>query len=777
MKPKIVSFGGGEIVEEMHDRLNLTRRQTGITATENVRVLPAGPVEKRQGTVFITPPVAVSGSALVPLVFGDAVSFAVELSASYIAFYALGAAVLNSTALSFTSVTQGATTSASLGSPTINETLVYFDVASNPTHPLHGRYWRYNHSAGTLKTPHGDPVDSSGWPALSWNGGTDSVYQRLVLSTASLPGDLRQTRVAVRDNLMTLTNPAWTVVRRIKYDGGSTPFSTYAVSFQPNIAGVSTSPVASGSGGTPVTVRYRLHPLTADGLHESFGTQGSVNVDLTVDTVSIAAPSTVSVYDDNGDNAAAVSYVANVYKSRGGVFGFIGQVASSETFVDDNITPDMTRTKPATPQAFGGLSSASIGAVACAYWNQRLWLGAVSYSGTTYPQTLAATRPGTDRNIFVRAIPQDDDAILMTLATKISTSIRHLVSLDELLALTANSIVRVGNGQEPATPAIGSRTIANVGASHVPPVEAASSVLFIGAADQHVWELRYTNEGGGYRAQDISLFATHLFDGYEIVQLAFAKGRVPTLYALRNDGVLLAATYVPEQEVVAWYRVISSGEVQSLCVIPELGVDAVYLIVHRTLNGETRSCVEQLQTNVWTEQANAYFVDCGLSYSGEEVSTVTGLWHLEGEDVKVVADGAAYDAVVEGGEVELDTPASTVHVGLYYRSRFKTLPIILEGLPAAGTANMQNGSHVWLSLYRSLAVRYGVDFDNLHEIPTRLYESMGTAPALVTETTEVVLSAEWDLETAVCFESTDPVPFTIRSMAVNVVEESGAQER
>jgi hypothetical protein len=65
-------------------------------------------------------------------------------------------------------------------------------------------------------------------------------------------------------------------------------------------------------------------------------------------------------------------------------------------------------------------------------------------------------------------------------------------------------------------------------------------------------------------------------------------------------------------------------------------------------------------------------------------SLFSGLGHLEGRTVKVLADGALHpERVVTGGAITLDHAASKVLVGLGYTSRLKTLR--LEG-GAMGTA-------------------------------------------------------------------------------------------
>src|SRR3546814_3427403 len=84
---------------------------------------------------------------------------------------------------------------------------------------------------------------------------------------------------------------------------------------------------------------------------------------------------------------------------------------------------------------------------------------------------------------------------------------------------------------------------------------------------------------------------------------------------------------------------------------------------------------------VLARQRDAFYVDCGLSYQGPPTQTLSGLGHLEGETVTILADGALHpDRVVAGGAVSLQMPASVAHVRLPYRHLFTSLK------PAAGAA-------------------------------------------------------------------------------------------
>jgi len=52
---------------------------------------------------------------------------------------------------------------------------------------------------------------------------------------------------------------------------------------------------------------------------------------------------------------------------------------------------------------------------------------------------------------------------------------------------------------------------------------------------------------------------------------------------------------------------------------------------------------------------DAYFVDCGITYTGAPATVISGLSFLEGETVNILADGSvAPQRVVTSGAITLD---------------------------------------------------------------------------------------------------------------------------
>jgi len=131
------------------------------------------------------------------------------------------------------------------------------------------------------------------------------------------------------------------------------------------------------------------------------------------------------------------------------------------------------------------------------------------------------------------------------------------------------------------------------------------------------------------------------------------------------------------------------------------GDDEIWVEVARDVNGVTKRYIEQFQPRDWgTDDANCWFVDCGLDYNGVDINTVTNLTHLDSETVSVYAEGNDLtDKTVSSSSISLGGQYGKVIAGLSYTSKMETLPITFD--TREGTA---------LPYFKQI---YNIDFDFL----------------------------------------------------------------
>ena len=225
------------------------------------------------------------------------------------------------------------------------------------------------------------------------------------------------------------------------------------------------------------------------------------------------------------------------------------------------------------------------------------------------------------------------------------------------------------------------------------------------------------------------------------------------------------------RSVYAWHRhTTPNGAVESVTVVSEDLEDALYALVRRTISGRTVRYIERLQTSYFADQADAFFVDSGLTYRGLPATTITGLQHLNGQTVQILADGAEVsDQVVTNGTVTLTEAASVVHIGLGYASDLMTLPLALEGVAAAGQGRFKNVNAVAMRVTQSSLVSAGPSFDRLTDYPARqVSDPYGSPPALRTGEFRFAIGPSWNSDGSVCVRQARPVPLTVLSMALDV---------
>ena len=567
--------------------------------------------------------------------------------------------------------------------------------------------------------------------------------------------DLHYTQSA---DVVTITHPSY-ATRELKRLG-ATNWVLTTVAFTPptnapaNVAVTAT--VANNQNLTPH--RYVVTSVAADGVTESLPSAPvSANNNLTLagnyNTITWSSVSDVTRY--------------NVYKLRGGIYGYIGAVSAPNlSIIDDNVQPNTTQSPPeniiALNRGHGDYPATTT------YHEQRRW-----FAGTNNkPQVLWATRTGTESNLTSSIPSRDADAMELRIASGQYNRIRHLVALSDLIAFTAGGEFRIYSDGAPAiTPtSVSIKPQGYAGASNVQPVVTTASILYVQAQGSRVRELSYSWEANAYRTVDASIMAPHRFNGFTITDLAYSRAPDAICWAVRNDGVLLGMTYVPEQQVYGWHAHDTDGAFESVCVVPENNEDVLYVVVRRKIGTHQLRYIERLRSRIFTDPADAFFVDSGLTYDGPPVTMLSGLSHLEGKTVDILADGAVHpQRVVSGGAITLDYPASKVHVGLPMTSDLRTLPLALEGAQAAGQGTVKNVNKVHLRVAQSSIVKAGPDFTRLREYPARaVTDPYGSPPALRDGELTLSIDPSWNQDAGVCVRQDLPLPLTVLSMTLEV---------
>lgn len=155
----------------------------------------------------------------------------------------------------------------------------------------------------------------------------------------------------------------------------------------------------------------------------------------------------------------------------------------------------------------------------------------------------------------------------------------------------------------------------------------------------------------------------------------------------------------------------------------------------------------------------------------KQVTTVSGLAHLAGREVAILADGKVHlrKTVSGGGSVTLDYPASIVSVGLPYKFLGETERFVGGTRLGANLGHRTGVNQVIVYVLNSVggkaAVGDGVRYPPRDLIMMEADQPMGRATPLFTGAVEVGTDQDWDLEASVYFENDDPLPMTVLAIA------------
>ena len=573
--------------------------------------------------------------------------------------------------------------------------------------------------------------------------------------------DLKDIHYVQSGDIVTLVHPAY--APRELARNGNTNWVLSTISFASKTL-APTSPTAIATIGTPGTnqdFKYQITALNSLGYEESppSATTATISNDLTLtgnyNTITWTAVT------------GAIRY--NIYKYAQGTYAFIGQTTAL-TFTDTNILADMTRTIPQFDPVFSGAGNYP---ATVAYYQQRRY-----FAGTNnQPMNVWATQPASNYNMNYSVPSQDSDALRFAIAAQRSNAIKHLIPGKDLLLMTGSTEWLISN---PSGGAVTASTLAITpqaqnGTTTVMPVQVNNFTLYPSSQGGHLRELSYQWQSAGYLSNDLCLLAKHLFDYSTLTDLCFSRSPTPIVWAINDSGALLGLTYVPEQQVAAWHRHDTLNGLFESCVTITEGTyeapaqlqDALYVIVKRVINGATVRTIEVLNNRFFATQADAFFVDSGITYSGAPATVFTGLSWLEGQTVSILGDGAVMPPqVVTGGSITLPFAVSKAQIGLPITADLITPPLVAAQDATLGQSRVKSINKTWVRVYNSGVFSAGPDATRLTPIKGRHYETPGTAPALITDEIPLFILPSYNQSGEMMIRQSDPLPLTVVDITI-----------
>ena len=742
------AFSGGEISTTLYGRLDLDKYAYGAKNLQNFFVLRQGGISNRAGLEYRSHVKDNAEAArVIPFTFNTEQTYILVFQDLTMRVIRDGDLVTEPTQ-TITGATQANPVEITVTShPYSTGDEVYIDSIVGMTE-LNGRYFTITSTGPNTFTLDGE--DGTGHTAYTSGGTSARVF---TLATPYAEADLFDIRYTQSGDVMTLTHPSYAprdLSRTAHYTWTLTTISFAAAISAPT--GVSATVAA---GGTGKDNDYVVTAFDADAGEES---------------VASSSNSADNKFANAGDhntitwNTVSGADKYNIYKGfeGSGYYGYIGS-ATNLTFGDHNFEPDFNDSPvTSTNNPFSGADDYP----ACvAYLSQRKWFAQTNND----PQKVWATVIGNYDNMNVSSSVKDDDAIEVTLAAEQINEIRHLVPLRQMIVLTAGgewvlSSSSQNQGITPFTVAFTNQSY--YGSSEVRPLIIGDSCLFITETGNRVRDIRYNLEADGYSGGDLTVLADHLFTGKTIIDWAYAQDPHSIVYAVQDDGTGLMMTYSLEHQIWAWTPLVTDGTLESVAVVQEGATDAVYFVVKRNINGSDVRYIERLHDRTFSTVTDAFFVDAGVTVTNSPASTtVSGLDHLEGEAVSILADGNVVSGkTVSGGAVTLDVAASTIHIGLAYEAQLEPLDAALRGR----NGQLVQAREVTFWWKDSRGGEIGATSNNLYKIKQRQDEDWGDPTDLKTVRDRHQVDADWDVTGKFYFRQAEPLPTTILAMEVNL---------
>ena len=399
---------------------------------------------------------------------------------------------------------------------------------------------------------------------------------------------------------------------------------------------------------------------------------------------------------------------------------------------------------------------------AVAFYEQRLY-----FAGTVgQPQTLFGSVSADFENMTPGT--NDDDAVTFTIASDQVNVIKHLLPARflQILTTSAEFTLSGGAGNEPVSP-----TNVNVlrettfGSSSIRPLRAASSTIIIQKGQEKIKEITFDDRQDGLAGVDLTILADHVTRG-GVSDMVWQQEPELIVWFVHTDGRLVGLTYDRANNAVGWHThpLGGSATVESITAIPSGSEDQVYLSVKRTINSATvRHIVYLKSINFGTDISDAFFLDSGLTYDGSATTTISGLNHLEGETVSILADGSSHaDKTVSGGSITLDRSSSKVHIGYNYTSLLQTLRLEAGAEDGVSQGKIKRIHGVTARFLNTVGAEIGTDTTNLDRIPFRDSSmDMDTAVPMFSGDKEISFPSGYDNDAKVMIRQNQPLPMTV----------------
>jgi hypothetical protein len=431
----------------------------------------------------------------------------------------------------------------------------------------------------------------------------------------------------------------------------------------------------------------------------------------------------------------------------------------------------------------------------------------VAASTTQKPNTLWFSQTNDLENMRIDSFTagattvEDDDAIDVTLAGKEINPVFWVAGSTNLICGTAGGQWAIDSTADAITPeGIRARQHSFITSADIEPASVNNVTLFADKSKREVYDIVFSDVEQSFVPSDLTILSDHIFRS-PVAEIVYQRRPFSLVWGRRDDGRLSCLSYNRQHEVLGWSQILLGGtnpSVKSIAVIPGSSSaspvasderDELWMIVSRTINAATVQYIEVMekfhegvlredyddeddwQAAMRTNQVDAIYSDSAITITQSSSTTVSGLTHLEGETVKVLANGEILgDETVSSGAITIDKAATTIQVGLPYKHRYESLKMAVGADigTAVGKVKIISGCGFLLldsTKFQITTVDYSEDGRVQHDLNTvtLLRDGMNPSAAIPLFTGEKThhLEGQYSNDPRLYIEGTEPLPLTI----------------
>lgn len=694
--PIKTNFNSGEWSPLMEGRIDVEKYGSSSKTLLNMICLKQGPITRRGGTRFIKEVKdSSSKTVLVPFEFNVNQAFDIEMGDQYMRFYSDNSAIVESSQTITDITTADPAVFTINGHGFSDDDEVFIDSVTGQT-SLNGKFYKIDNSTtNTFTLKDMDNVDIEVTTASS--GGTASrVYE---ISTSFTADDLMDDNYLYKfqytqsADVLYITHPAYGV---------------YALAR------------ISNTNWTITKLQFDDGPYLDENIEDT-----TLELSALTGSVTVTASATTGINGTDGFQSTDVGRLIRWRDPENDWTWLKITAVTSTTVVTATIEGDDASATTATKSWRLGVYSETTGwPRVIAFFQDRL----VIASNDRFADRYDLSRTAGYGIETLRFAPSDKDGTVTDDAAIGGNLLSGKVNTIQWAASNARGLILGTAGREwILTPSSTNEALtpsnqkadpfSSNGSAYVQPALAESGTVFAQRSRRKIHDIVYSFESDSLRPRDISLVSDHITRS-GVAQLQFQQEPINTCWMRLTNGKLIGLTYYPDESVFGFHphEIGGNGLVRALSIIPSTDTsrEELKLIVERTINGNTKQYIEYM-TRYYEDdidKKDAFHVDCGLTYAGSAVSSVSGLEHLEGETVKLMVDGKSHpDLTVSNGAITLlnGVTASKIHVGYGTSWKFGSQRMEAGSRDGTSQGKTKRITRFVVRLLNTLGLYYGED--------------------------------------------------------------------